>query len=58
MRSPSALTGKDALTGFKRFFRGEVEGEIHTRLGQTGYAAEIAQIRASGADMVFLFLPK
>ena len=32
-------------------------GEIYTKLGQTDYAAEIAQIRASGADSVFFFLP-
>ncbi|MEZ5913992.1 MAG: ABC transporter substrate-binding protein, partial [Paracoccaceae bacterium] len=32
-------------------------GEIYTELGQTDYAAEIAQIRASGADSVFFFLP-
>jgi branched-chain amino acid transport system substrate-binding protein len=32
-------------------------GEVYTQLGQTDYAAEIAQIRASGADSVFFFLP-
>ncbi|MBX8814682.1 ABC transporter substrate-binding protein, partial [Ochrobactrum sp. MR34] len=28
-----------------------------TKVGQTDYAAEIAQIRASGADSVYFFLP-
>ena len=32
-------------------------GEIYTKLGQTDYAAEIAQIRASRRRRVFFFLP-
>ena len=55
--APNYPAGKDALTGYKRFYKGEVSGEIYTQLGQTDYAAEIAQIRASGADSVFFFLP-
>lgn len=55
--APNYPAGQDALTGFKRFYQGELAGEIYTQLGQTDYAAEIAQIRASGADSVFLFLP-
>ncbi|MEM6304212.1 MAG: ABC transporter substrate-binding protein [Pseudomonadota bacterium] len=55
--APNYPAGQDALTGYKRFFEGELAGEIYTQLGQTDYAAEIAQIRASGADSVFFFLP-
>ncbi len=55
--APNYPAGKDALTGYKRFYDGELAGEIYTKLGQTDYAAEIAQIRASGADSVFFFLP-
>jgi len=55
--APNYPAGKDALTGYKRFFEGELAGEVYTQLGQTDYAAEIAQIRASGADSVFFFLP-
>ena len=55
--APNYPAGKDALTGYKRFFGGSLAGEIYTKLGQTDYAAEIAQIRASGADSVFFFLP-
>ncbi|CUH53588.1 ABC transporter substrate-binding protein [Shimia marina] len=55
--APNYPAGKDALTGYKRFFKGELAGELYTKLGQTDYAAEIAQIRASGADSVFFFLP-
>ena len=55
--APNYPAGKDSLNGFKRFYEGELAGEIYTDLGQTDYAAEIAQIRASGADSVFFFLP-
>jgi len=55
--APNYPAGQDALTGYKRFYEGEVAGEVYTQLGQTDYAAEIAQIRASGADSVFFFLP-
>ena len=55
--APNYPAGKDALTGYKRFYKGALAGEVYTKLGQTDYAAEIAQIRASGADSVFFFLP-
>jgi branched-chain amino acid transport system substrate-binding protein len=55
--APNYPAGQDALTGYKRMYGGELAGEIYTQLGQTDYAAEIAQIRASGADSVFFFLP-
>ncbi len=55
--APNYPAGQDALTGYKRMFKGELAGEVFTKLGQKDYAAEIAQIRASGADSVFFFLP-
>jgi branched-chain amino acid transport system substrate-binding protein len=55
--APNYPAGQDALTGYKRFYEGDLAGEVYTQLGQTDYAAEIAQIRASGADSVFFFLP-
>ncbi|MEL6521741.1 MAG: ABC transporter substrate-binding protein [Pseudomonadota bacterium] len=55
--APNYPAGQDALTGYKRFYEGDLAGEVFTQLGQTDYAAEIAQIRASGADSVFFFLP-
>ncbi|PKO79187.1 MAG: ABC transporter substrate-binding protein [Betaproteobacteria bacterium HGW-Betaproteobacteria-13] len=57
MVAPNYPAGKDALTGFKRFYKGEVADEVYTKLGQLDYAAEIAQIRASGADALYIFLP-
>lgn len=55
--APNYPAGQDALAGYKRMYEGELAGELYTKLGQTDYAAEIAQIRASGADSVFFFLP-
>ena len=54
--APNYPAGKDALTGFKRFFKGEIAGEIYTKLDQTDFAAEMAQIRAANPDVVFQFL--
>lgn len=55
--APNYPAGQDALNGFKREYRGNLAGEVFTKLGATDYAAEIAQIRDSGADSVFFFLP-
>ena len=55
--APNYPAGTDSLAGFKRYYKGELVGEVYTQLGQTDYAAEIAQIRASGADSIFFFLP-
>ncbi len=55
--APNYPAGTDALAGFKRYFEGNLAGELFTQVGQTDYAAEIAQIRASGADSIFIFLP-
>jgi len=55
--APNYPAGVDSLTGYKRFYQGDLAGELLTKLGQTDYASEIAQIRASGADSVFCFLP-
>ena len=55
--APNYPAGTDALAGYKRFYEGDLAGEVYTQVGQTDYAGEIAQIRASGADSVFIFLP-
>jgi len=55
--APNYPAGTDALTGFKRLYDGKLANEVYTQLGQTDYAGEIAQIRASGADAVYFFLP-
>jgi len=55
--APNYPAGKDALAGFKRYFKGDIVGETYTRLDQTDFAPEMAQIRAAKPDMVFHFHP-
>lgn len=55
--APNYPAGKDALEGFKRYFKGEVLGEVYTKLGQSDYAAELANLRAAKPESVFFFLP-
>lgn len=55
--APNYQAGKDAIAGFKRYFKGEVVGELYTRLDQTDFAAELAQIRAAKPDAVYQFHP-
>jgi len=55
--APNYPAGKDALAGFKRFYKGKIAGEVYTRLGQSDYAAELATLRAAKPDAVFFFLP-
>ncbi len=55
--APNYPAGRDALTGFKRFYKGRVVNEVYTRLGQLDYSAEIAQIRAARPKAVYAFYP-
>jgi branched-chain amino acid transport system substrate-binding protein len=55
--APNYPAGKDALAGFKRYFKGEVVMEAYTPLSQLDYGAELSKMRASGADSVYIFLP-
>jgi len=55
--APNYPAGKDALTGFKRYFKGEIATEIYSQMGQLDYGAELSKMRASGADAVYIFLP-
>ncbi|MFN0314005.1 MAG: ABC transporter substrate-binding protein [Burkholderiales bacterium] len=55
--APNYPAGKDALTGFKRYYHGPVLEEIYTKLGQLDYSSEIAQIRAAKPQATYVFLP-
>ena len=55
--APNYPGGKDAMVGFKRFYKGKVGEEVYTKLGQLDYAAELTQIRSLKPDAVFFFLP-
>ena len=55
--APNYQAGRDALSGFKSFYKGKVVEEVYTKLGQLDYAVELAHIRAARPEAVFYFLP-
>src|SRR5437868_10630127 len=55
--APNYVGGKDAATGFKRYYKGKVVDEVYTKLGQLDYAAELSQIRAAKPEALYVFLP-
>lgn len=55
--APNYQGGKDAVAGFRRYFKGQVLGEIYTRLNQPDYSAELAQVRAAKPDALYFFYP-
>ncbi len=56
--APNYPAGKDALTGFKRFYKGgEVVMESYTPLNMLDYGAELSKLRAAKPDAVYIFLP-
>ncbi|MDB5795402.1 MAG: transporter substrate-binding protein [Noviherbaspirillum sp.] len=57
LMAPNYQAGKDMLTGFKRYYKGEVVDEVYTQVNQTDYSAEIAQLQAAKPDAVFAFYP-
>jgi branched-chain amino acid transport system substrate-binding protein len=55
--APNYQAGKETMVAFKRFYKGEIVGEIYTGLDQTDFAAEMAQIRDTKPEVVFQFHP-
>jgi branched-chain amino acid transport system substrate-binding protein len=55
--APNYQAGKDALTGFKHYFKGEIVDEVYVPLGQLDYQAELTRIAAAQPDAIFVFLP-
>ena len=56
--SPNYAAGRDMAAGVKRTFKGEVVGEDYTKWpGQLDFSAELAKVRASGAEALFVFYP-
>jgi len=55
--APNYVGGKDAATGFKRYYKGKLVDEIYTQLGQLDYAAELSKIRAAKPEAMYVFLP-
>ncbi len=55
--APNYPAGKDAIAGFKRFYKGEVASETYTTLNQLDYGTELSKLRATKPDAVYIFLP-
>jgi branched-chain amino acid transport system substrate-binding protein len=55
--APNYAGGHDAATGFKRYYKGKLQDEMYTKLGQLDYAAELSQIRAKKPQALYVFLP-
>jgi branched-chain amino acid transport system substrate-binding protein len=57
LMAPNYITGRDALAGFKRTFKGEIVGETYTKLDQMDYSAELTQMAAAKPDAAYVFFP-
>jgi len=57
LMAPNYQAGKDALAGFKAFFRGEIADEVYVPLNQLDFSAELAKIAAAKPDAIYAFLP-
>ncbi|OXR48818.1 MULTISPECIES: ABC transporter substrate-binding protein [unclassified Pusillimonas] len=55
--APAYQAGRDALSGFKRVYKGEIVAEIYTKLDQSDFSVELARIRSLEPEAVFEFLP-
>jgi len=49
--------GKDMFIGFKRYYKGEVVGEVYTRFGQVDFAPELSTLRTAKPEATFIFYP-
>jgi branched-chain amino acid transport system substrate-binding protein len=57
LMAPNFQGGRDYVSGFKRFYKGEVMEEIFTSLDQADFSAELSRVAAMRPDAVFVFYP-
>ena len=57
LMAPNYQAGKDALSGFKRYYKGQVLDEVYTQVNQPDCSAEIAQLQAAKPDAIYVFYP-
>ena len=57
LMAPNYQAGKDALAGFKAFFKGEIADEVYVPLNQLDFSAELSRIAAAKPDAIYVFLP-
>lgn len=47
--------GRDALAGFKRYYKGTIAGETYAPLDQFDYASDLAELRAANPQAMYFF---
>jgi branched-chain amino acid transport system substrate-binding protein len=57
LMAPNYQAGKDAMNGFKRYYKGEVIDEVYTQVNQADYSVEISQVQMAKPDAVYFLLP-
>lgn len=60
LMAPNYAAGKDMVSGVERTFKGEVVGKDLTKWGadaQLDFSAELAKVKASGAEALWTFYP-
>lgn len=55
--TPNYQAGKDAVSGFRRDFKGEVVEESYVPLNTLDFQSELSKIAAAKPDAVFTFMP-
>jgi branched-chain amino acid transport system substrate-binding protein len=55
--APDYPGGRDAIAGFKRYYKRKILREVYTKFGERDYQAEIGQLRAAKPKAVFAFYP-
>ena len=55
--APNYQAGRDAVAGFKSFYKGTIADEVFVPLGQPDYSAELAKIASAKPDAIYVFLP-
>jgi len=57
LMAPNYQAGRDALAGFKAFFKGEIADEVYVPLNQLDFSAELSRIAAAKPNAIYVFLP-
>jgi branched-chain amino acid transport system substrate-binding protein len=57
LMAPNYAGGHSTLTGFKRYFKGQIRSETYTQVGQPDYQAELSQLRAQAPSAIVAFYP-
>jgi len=55
--APDYEAARDVVAAFRRHFKGQIALEIFTKLGQTDFSAELAQISKIEPDAIYAFMP-